>query len=102
MKTIEELFVNEYEKQKETIENLTRALDSMDKRIKDLLDEIKANQEHHQATIDEVKRFGLTYHRAGYINAYCAIYGRELEDEFPILSDAGCIQSVKENEDGTK
>lgn len=102
MKTIEELFVNEYEKQKETIESLTREIDSMDKRVKDLLDEIKVIQEHHQATIEEVKRFGLTYHRAGYINAYCAIYGRELEDEFPILTESGCINPVEENENGIK
>ena len=102
MKTIEELFVTEYEKQKQTIDDLNKEVDSLSERIKELLDDIKVIEEHHRATLDEVRRFGLTYHRAGYINTYFAMYGKELEDEFPILSDAGCIEFSEENEDGTK
>lgn len=102
MKTIEELFVTEYEKQKQTIDDLKKEIDSLNERIKDLNEGIKANQEHHQATLDEINRIGLTYHRAGYINTYFAMYGKELEDEFPILSEAGCIEFPEENEDGIK
>lgn len=105
MKTIEELFVTEYEKQKQTIDDLNKEVEALSDRIKDLLDDIKANQEHYQATIDEIKAIGLKLvDRATYISAN--VWGirdkEEAHERFPILVDAGCIEFPEENEDGTK
>ena len=105
MKTIEELFVNEYEKQKETIETVNEVNRSLNQRIEELKDDIKALKEHHQATIDEIKAIGLKLmDRATYITAN--VWGvRDKEDaheRFPILVDAGCIEFLEESENGTK
>lgn len=105
MKTIEELFVNEYEKQKQTIDDLKKEIDSLNEKIKYLKESIMTNMEYHQATINEIKAIGLKLvDRATYITAN--VWGvRDKEDaheKFPILVDAGCIEFPGDDEDGTK
>lgn len=105
MKTIEELFVAEYEKQKQTIDNLTDEITNLNYRIKLLKEDMRADQEHYQATIDEIKAIGLKLmDRATYITAY--VWGirdkEEARERFPILVDAGCIEFPEDNEDGTR
>lgn len=105
MKTIEELFVNEYEQQKETIKKLNGRIETLTARIDALQEGIRSDEEHYQATIDEIKAIGLKLmDRATYISAN--VWGirdkEEARERFPILVDAGCIEFPEENEDGTK
>ena len=83
MKTIEELFVSEYENQRKTIDDLRLTIDLMDQRFKDLINEIKSLKLQH----DEKEKHVFSY----------AWNIQDAHERLPTLTEYGCIEFLKEN-----
>lgn len=94
--TIEQLFINEYQEQKETIKTLNERIAQMQAQYNELLEvstgDVKARDEYKDALIDEIKDIGLYFTGARIVSGKWEFDKDNIKSRLPILMGLGLIK----------
>lgn len=97
--TIEELFIKEYQEQKETIKTLYKRIADLQAQYNELLEvstgDVKARDQYKDAILDEIKDLGL-YFTGMFITSDQYGFDKDtIKSRFPILTSLGLINIDK-------
>ena len=98
--TIEELFINEYQEQKETIKALNQRIDELQAQYNELLEvsteDAKARDQYKDAILDEIKKLELYFNGARITSDNWDLDKDMIKSMLPILTGLGLIKFDKE------
>lgn len=94
--TIEELFIKEYQEQKETIKALNKRIEELQAQYNELLEvstgDVKARDQYKDAIIDEIKDLGLYFTGARIVSGKWEFDKDNIKSRLPILMGLGLIK----------